>query len=280
MTILRELLTNVRFVVWFSILVLLLAYAFIYPQTFSVNPVRWYQVPGALPPSMNFPFGTTLLGQDLFKLTSLALSNTLLISFISGAIGVAIALLLGFIAAFTGRIISGITSTFIDIMCMIPGIPILMLILYAWRDRLTMPLIGLIFGAIGWTFSARIYKGLFEGLKSRLFIALSQYSGLGLAQIMIKDVMPYVMRFLMVNFIDITIWAVGNEVTISVFGAMKMDEATIGTTIYWALQYQAPLLGIWWWVVLPVIVLILAIASIYNIAITIDNVVFVKRTKI
>uniref|UniRef100_A0A7C5UT00 ABC transporter permease n=1 Tax=Ignisphaera aggregans TaxID=334771 RepID=A0A7C5UT00_9CREN len=278
--ILKELFTNIKFIVWLFILVFLLIYAFIYPQSFSVNPARWFQVPRALPPSSDFPFGTTLLGQDVFKLTPLALSNTLLISFIAGAIGVLIALVLGFIASFASRIINTITSIFIDIMCMIPGAPILMIILYAWRDKLTMPMIGLIFGAIGWTFSARIYKGLFEGLKTRLYIATSQYSGLGLLHIMVKDVMPYVIRFLMVNFIDITIWAIGNEVTISVFGAMKMDEVTIGTTIHWALQYQALHLGIWWWIVFPVLVLIITVTSIYNVTITIDNIVFVRRTKI
>ena len=53
------------------------------------------------------------------------------------------------------------------------------------------------------------------------------------------------------------------ETTLGVFGLSSMEEATIGTMLYWAMQYQALLRGIWWWLGTPIIVVVVLISSLY-----------------
>ncbi len=260
-----------KFMVSLSIMVLGFIYAFIYPSMIKIDPGAFYYAPRGQPPSSSYPFGTTLLGQDVFALTSIALRNTLIISFIAAALGIVIALVLGVIAAFSRNyIIKGVTSTFIDIMCMLPSLPILMVILYVWRGILTLPQIGMIMSLLGWTFTSRAIRGFLESLRTRLFIFTSYLSGLSIISIMIKDVVPYLLRYLLVSFVSMVTWAIGNEVTISVFGAMKMEEVTIGTTVQWALSYNAIFLGIWWWIVFPILVLVIFVLALYIFIMDID----------
>ena len=61
------------------------------------------------------------------------------------------------------------------------------------------------------------------------------------------------------------------EIVLSVFGLSRVDIPTIGTMIYWANQYQALLLGLWWWVLNPVIVSIILFYSLYLTSVSISN---------
>ena len=48
-------------------------------------------------------------------------------------------------------------------------------------------------------------------------------------------------------------WAIGLEITLAILGLVNLDIPTLGTMIYWALNYQAILLGYWWWLMTPVV---------------------------
>ncbi|MEM2627240.1 MAG: ABC transporter permease subunit, partial [Ignisphaera sp.] len=106
------------------------------------------------------------------------------------------------------------------------------------------------------------------------------FSGASILDVLVKDIVPYILRYLMVGFINIMLWSVGQETFLSLFGAMKIEMVTIGTTIYWALQYQALFLGCWWWIVFPIIFLVIFIVSLYKVVMWIDTYVFVRRTMV
>ncbi|MEM0027357.1 MAG: ABC transporter permease subunit [Ignisphaera sp.] len=277
----KLLLTKTAFPIWLGILIALLLYSFVYTTTIPLDPGRWYYVPSRIPPSREYPLGTTMLGQNMVYIVPEALKNTITISAIGGFVGILIALMLAAAATLPrSNIIRSSLAYFIDVMCMIPGFPILMIVLYAWRSVLTLPLIGVIFGLIGWTFTARSIRGLLESLKTRLFIQLSYFSGASTLDVLLKDIAPYILRYLMVGFINIMLWSVGQEVFLSLFGAMKLEIVTIGTTIYWALQYQALFLGCWWWIVFPILFLIIFVISLYKVVMWIDTFIFVRRTMV
>ncbi|MEM1644696.1 MAG: ABC transporter permease subunit [Ignisphaera sp.] len=278
---LKILVTRTTFPIWLGILISLLLFSFVYTRTIPSNPGRWYYVPSRLPPSLEYPLGTTMLGQNMLYIVPEALKNSITISAIGGFVGILIALMLATVAVLPrNNIIRSAFAYFIDVMCMIPGFPILMIVLYAWRAVLTLPLIGVIFGLIGWTFTARSIRGLLESLKTRLFIQLSYFSGASLLDVLVKDIVPYILRYLMVGFINIMLWSIGQETFLSLFGAMKLEIVTIGTTIYWALQYQALFLGCWWWIVFPILFLVVFVVALYKVVMWIDTYVFVRRTMV
>ena len=85
-------------------------------------------------------------------------------------------------------------------------------------------------------------------------------------EIFIKEYLPYIIKWLAVSFLGLLTWAIGMETTIAVFGLSTLEEATIGSILYWALQYQAILRGIWWWPIIPIILLTTLIITIYQLS--------------
>uniref|UniRef100_A0A7C5UX90 ABC transporter permease n=1 Tax=Ignisphaera aggregans TaxID=334771 RepID=A0A7C5UX90_9CREN len=272
----KELALKPKFLLPLIIFISLLLYSFIFPQMIAINPGRWYYAPPALPPSPTYPFGTTSMGQDLFLLVPVALRNTIIISFVAALISVLIAWAIGSIAALSTYVVRATLMTLVDIICVIPGLPLLMVIFYTWRDYLTIPLIGVIMGLIGWGFPARAVYAILSSLRQRTFVYTSYFSGLTIYKIVIKDFIPFLLRYLMINIVGTMTWAIGNEVTASIFGAMKMEEATIGTIIHWAMYYQAILLGVWWWLAIPIIFLVVFVLSLYIIMVEIDKYIFAR----
>jgi peptide/nickel transport system permease protein len=55
----------------------------------------------------------------------------------------------------------------------------------------------------------------------------------------------------------------GTEITLAIFGLSSMDEATLGTMLYWSLKYQALFTGSWWWILAPVVSSIMLFISLY-----------------
>jgi peptide/nickel transport system permease protein len=66
-------------------------------------------------------------------------------------------------------------------------------------------------------------------------------------------------------------WAIGIETTLSVLGLTNLLVPTLGTTLYWAISYQALFLGYWWWIVFPVLIIVFLFVSIYLLSISISE---------
>jgi len=250
-----------------GILIALLFFAFVVPFFAPYDPRRWGRVPGDCPPSFNHPFGTTTVGQDLFWLTSYALRNSITLGALTAFLSILIAFLLGAMAGFvrspTARYM---LLLFIDSFCLIPGLPVLIALVYSWRKYLSPILIALILSIFGWAWPSRSVRSLILSLRERPFTYTAILSGFGMIRIFFHEYLPYLIGWLTVSFLGLLNWAIGMEVTIAVFGVTSLEEATIGTILYWSLHYQAILRGIWWWVVIPVFLVVLLMVLLYKLS--------------
>lgn len=273
----RRLLKDRAFTSSFIILLSILLYSIIHIRYIAkTDPGRWYVVPQGLPPSYKYPFGTTLTGQNLVDVVPAALLNSLTIGIVTASVSVLITILLASAVALMKRGTS-VLLTLIDTMSSIPPLPVLIVLIFAWRDVITLPMIGLILSIFGWAWPSRALIALLVSLSGRLFVYTSYLTGAPRRIIILKDFMPYILRYTLVNFMGLILWAIGMETTVSMFGAMKMETPTIGTTLFWALRYQAFLLGLWWWYTIPTIFLIAVVVSLYIIGTKIDEYIFTGR---
>jgi peptide/nickel transport system permease protein len=269
----KDMAKDKTFLISTAIIVAIILFIVIYPAVFTkVDPSKWYSHPSGIPPfkDYRYPFGTTLTGQNVIDLVPVALRNSLIIGVVAAAVSVIVAIILSALVALAKR---GTTAlmVFIDTMCSIPPLPVLIVAIFAWRDYITIPSIGLILSIFGWARPSRTLVSILIGLRDRIFVYTSYLSGLPSYMIVLKDFMPYILRYLLVNFINLTLWAIGMEITISMFGAMKMEIPTIGTTLYFALQRHAVMLGLWWWYAIPAIFLIALVLPIYIVGVKIDE---------
>ena len=267
----KDMVKDKVFIASVSIIVGIILYTFIYPAYFTkMDPTKWFTHPLRIPPNPQYLFGTTLTGQNLADLVPVALRNSLMIGLTTAITSIIIAILLSALVTLLRRGVSGV-MVFIDTMCTIPPLPVLIVMIFTWREYITMPTIGLILSIFGWAWPSRALISILSSLKVRTFVYTSYLSGLPSYMIMIKEFMPYLIRYILVGFINLMLWGIGMETTVAMFGAMKMEIPTIGTTLYWALRYQAFLLGLWWWYLIPVAFLVALVLPLYIIGMKIDE---------
>ncbi|MBS7649200.1 ABC transporter permease [Candidatus Bathyarchaeota archaeon] len=244
-----------------------LIFAYILPYFAPYDPRRWATVPRDMPPSNAFLFGTTTVGQDLFWLSSYALRNSITLGILTASISILIAFLLGATAGFVKKpALHNILTLCIDSFSLIPGLPALIVLTYSWRKYLSPILIALILSIFGWAWPSRSVRSLILSLRERPFTHTALLSGYSMIEIFFKEYLPYIIKWLAVSFLGLLTWAIGMETTIAVFGLSTLEEATIGSILYWALQYQAILRGIWWWPIIPILLLTTLIVTIYQLS--------------
>jgi peptide/nickel transport system permease protein len=66
-------------------------------------------------------------------------------------------------------------------------------------------------------------------------------------------------------------WSIGFEVTLSVLGFTNINTPTIGVMIYWANQHTALVAGIWWWILFPVVLVIITFIGFFLLAVSMNE---------
>ena len=102
-------------------------------------------------------------------------------------------------------------------------------------------------------------------MREREFIHTAWFSGESTLTVIRTEIFPYVSAWAVGNFINTVLVAIAVESGLAVIGLSSLQESTLGTMIYWALQYQALLAGRWWWILTPVIAImtLVGIAACY-----------------
>ncbi len=245
--------------------------------TSMFSPARykqWYAYPKDKPPqfsSLDLLLGTTTNGRPVFWIIANALANSLYIGLLTAVIGSHIGLIMGLLAGmFHGKRIETAFILLIDSFIVMPGLPILIVLALALKQHMTIATIPLILSIIAWAWPARNVRSITLSVMSRDFITTATYSGIRFHNILIHEVMPYVLGWHLTNFINTIIWAIGMETALAVFGLSILSEDTLGTTIYWVLNYNALFRGLWWWFLPPVVFLILIFIGFYLISVTVS----------
>jgi peptide/nickel transport system permease protein len=230
-----------------------------------------YVVPPDVPPSREYLFGTTSRGQDVFWQLTFALRNTLLfglaVALVSRVVSLVVGLISGYKGGLTDRVLMSINDTFI----VIPLFPILVLFYFVMRDGMTWAVLALVMASLGWAYDARLIRSVAMSLKSREFTNQSLYSGMSTRQILMEDHLPYVLPIVFSTTLNNMNWSIGMEVTLSVLGFTDINTPTIGSMIYWANQHTSLVAGTWWWVLFPVVFVVMLFVGLFLLAVSLNE---------
>mgnify|MGYP002625011310 CR=1 FL=1 len=267
MQVLRDLFRDYRFTLSFIILCLLLAYgslAFFSPY----DPTLWATFPRDLPPSPENLLGTDSRGIDIFCAGTFAVRDSLIVAVVAGIfsrlITIPIAMLAGYKGGITDRVLMFVSDSFL----VIPLFLIIVLLAVLVRDNLNLVTLGLLLACFGWAWDARVIRSEILSLREREFTQTAVLSGTGTLQLVLKEYMPFVTPLVFATLINVMSWAIGLEITLAILGLVNLDIPTLGTMIYWALNYQAILLGHWYWILTPVILSMLLFIALYWLSVS------------
>jgi peptide/nickel transport system permease protein len=205
---------------------------------------------------------------------------TLEIGAIAGAIGLALGIVLGFVAGYTGGIIDTVITSLIDIWMSIPSFLLLILIASAFsKVTLGVTQMGLIVAIVSWAGPARAIRAQVLSMRERPFIMMSKLSGMGAFEIIMKELVPNLLPYLVMSLSQSVYGAIMASLGLEALGIGSRREPTMGMTLYNVNYYSAFLVGMWWWILEPTLVIIFTLTSLVLTSIGLDEIANPRRRR-
>jgi peptide/nickel transport system permease protein len=229
-----------------------------------VDPETAYplSVPANLPPNADYPFGTDRQGRDLLAVMIVGTGLTLQIGAIAGAIGLGVGIVLGFVSGYYGGLLDTVLTSFIDVYMSIPSFLILILIASTFKNiTLNVTTMGLIVAIVSWAGPARAIRAQVLSMRERPFVMMAKLGGMGSFEIVMKELVPNLLPFLVMSLSQAVYGGIMASLGLEALGIGSRREPTMGMTLFYVNYYSAFFVGMWWWIIEPVIVIILTLTS-------------------
>jgi peptide/nickel transport system permease protein len=251
MKTLRELFTDGRFSAGAAVLLVLAVLALL--SFFSpYDPTVWRVVPRDLPPSWEHLLGTNSLGQDVFWRMTFAIRNSLLLAVLAAAISRVIAVTVGLVAGYCGGLVDRVLMFINDGFIVLPLLLILVLLAMLIREHMNLVNMALLFGVMGWALDARFIRSQVLSLREREFTYTAILSGTPTRKLIFNEYLLFIVPLALATLIGNMVWVIGMEITLAYLGLTDVTIPTLGTMLHFAINYQAILLGLWWWLFAPI----------------------------
>lgn len=230
-----------------------------------------YVVIPDMPPSAEYWLGTNSRGQDLFWQLAASMRNTLVFGVVVALVSRVIAIAVGLISGYIGGRVDQVIMAINDTLNALPNIPILLLLVFVLRDQMSWPILAVTAALLGWQHDSRLIRSVALSLRNREFTRHAVFSGMRTGQILFREHLPYVMPIVFYTTMNNLIWAIGLEVTLSILGFSDINRPTIGGMIYWANAHSAMVAGIWWWIAVPMVFVVILFLGLFMLAMSVNE---------
>lgn len=224
-----------------------------------------------LPPSFQNLLGTDTLGRDVFDQLVHSIRQSLIIGFFTGLVGLVVGMTVGVFSGYRGGLVDDSLRSVTDVFLVIPTIPLLV-VLSSYVRFLTIPALILILAVFAWPFPARTFRSQVLSLRKREFINLAKLSGMSDIKIVFREILPNMLPYVGTTFANAVSGAILAEVFLEILGLGPQNTTTLGVMVYWAMWRGAMIRGILWWVLPPMVVLVLIFIGLQLINIGLDEV--------
>lgn len=256
-------LINTRLALGAVIILVLGLGSFILPAFAPVDPSVQASYLKNMPMSGEHLLGTNALGQDIFWFLVFSIRNSLVLGVLVGVGVTIISTIVGLSAGYIGGTYERLVMLVVDTFITIPLLPILIILGAVIRGNTSFLTVGLIIIVFGWAWGARTIRSMALSIREREFINMAKFSGASTAQILLREVFPYVTAYMLVGFINTILFAINTEATLAVIGLSKVEVPTLGSIIFWALNYNALFTGNYVWLIAPIIATILLFLGLF-----------------
>jgi peptide/nickel transport system permease protein len=235
-----------------AIIVLLILFSVLGPVFVNTKHAQPLSALPFLGPSATYPLGTDDNGRDLLAVMVVGLPVTLRIGFLAGAVGLLIGIVLGVIAGYLGGFIDAIVRTAVDILLTVPSLLILTTIAASIKGFISANILALVIASLAWRGPTRTVRAQVLTMRERGYILMARRSGAGMAEVLIRELLPNLLPFLAASFVSAVALAILSSIGLEALGLGPQNEPTLGMTIYWAIKFNAQLRGLWWWWLPPI----------------------------
>jgi ABC-type dipeptide/oligopeptide/nickel transport system permease subunit len=205
----------------------------------TIGPVFWHYSYSAITaqfataPSLQHPFGTDLIGHDLFaqvmEAEATSVKTAVLVAVIATTIGTAI----GAIAGYYGKFADALLMRFTDLILAVPLLAVLLVLSNKLsRQAGSWFWIALILGLLLWTNLARQVRGAFLSLREREFVEAEHAIGASDRRIIFRHMIPNAIGPIVVSATLTVAVALLLEAILSFLGlGIQPPEVSLGSLI-------------------------------------------------
>lgn len=241
------------------IVTLLILLALLAPYISSKDPVKAGLDQPMQKPSLDHLFGTDHLGRDTFSRVLYGTRTSLLVGITAAILAVGLGITIGLLAGYFGGPIDNILMRLVDTIHSPPE-TILLMVLVTMYTRSVWTIV-LAIGLTHWMSTARLIRSETLSIRQRPFIESAISLGAGDIYIIFRHVMPNLLYIAIISITLMTAHAILTESFLSFLGlGIPPHLPSWGNMIN---EAQRDIMrGIWWTVLFPGIMIIIAVLSI------------------
>ncbi|HSV86263.1 MAG TPA: ABC transporter permease subunit, partial [Levilinea sp.] len=170
---------------------------------------------------------------------------------------------LGLLAGYNGGWVDRLIMILCDSFLVIPTLPLLIMLSSLIRGAASFSIIGLILVLFGWAWGARTIRSMALSLREREFINMARFSGMNTMEIIVREVFPYVYTYGIVSFINTILFVINTEAALAIIGLSNLNVPTLGTALYWALNFNAIFTRQFSWILAPVVATVILFLGLF-----------------
>lgn len=209
-------------------------------------------------PSLEHFFGTDWLGRDMFSRTFMGLALSIGVGLVGAFGSTVIAIILGMIAATTGKMADRIVSWLIDLFLSVPHLVTLILIAFTLGGGFKGIVIGI--ALTHWPSLARVIRAEVMQIRSAEFVQISKKMGRSNWWIATKHIFPHIIPQIVVGFLLLFPHAILHEAAVTFLGlGLSPHEPAIGIILSESIKYLSS--GMWWLAFFPGLCLLFVVRS-------------------
>lgn len=221
-----------------------------------------------------FPLGTDPQGRDIYAGLIVGAPLTLRVGLIAAAIGVGVGLILAFVAAYAGGWIDSAVRVMVDSLIPVPGLLIIVLVATAVNPGkgISVDQMAFVISVLAWPGPARVIRSQVLVMRERGYVEMARMSGTSALGIIFKEMMPNLAPYILASFVASVSGAILGTVGLEALGLGPADDSTLGRMIYLNIFYGTVLHGLWWWLIAPIVVLVILFVGLFMISAGLDEV--------
>lgn len=202
--------------------------------------------------------GTDNEGQSVLVNLVYGTRTSLIVGLIAGSIATAIGLFVGLISGYRGGWVDDVLSAITNVGLAIPAIVVIILVSVSLPKR-NIYTLAMVIGLTAWFWVARAVRAQSSSVREREHIDVARLSGAGFWSILGRDVLPYLLSYVVMAAVLQISSAILFESTLSLLGLGPGDATSLGTMLYWAIAWGSVRTGAWWAFVPPTLMLTLIV---------------------
>ncbi|WP_276256821.1 ABC transporter permease [Halomontanus rarus] len=147
------------------------------------------------------PLGTDNLGRDVLAMIVHATPNMLLMILAGGIFTTVLATVFGTTSGYLGGRTDRVLSMMMDTVMTIPGLPLIVILAAALQPENPV-VIGVILTINAWAGLARSIRSQVLAIRQNSYVEASKAMGLSTSSIIRRDIMPNIMPYVLINFVE------------------------------------------------------------------------------